>query len=252
MNIEFVPATKDSAKARIVLDGPSGSGKTYTALAIACHLAHLDGGVPAVIDTEHGSASKYLGLNGWKFDRYNAQTYSPESLTEALGVASGKGYPVVVIDSWSHYWNGVDGMLEQVDRKTAASRSNSSYSSGWKDMAPVERRMVEAIVAYPGHVIATLRVRTEYAMEKDERGKTKPVKIGMKPQQRENFEYEFDVAASLDLENTLTVTKTRVPMLRQAVIPEPGIELATTIADWLAEGEEVRGPLAYRDRKSVV
>src|SRR6266536_4075722 len=60
----FTPATRTSTKARIALCGPSGSGKTWTALT----LAHALGEHIAVIDTERGSASKYAGVNGWKFD----------------------------------------------------------------------------------------------------------------------------------------------------------------------------------------
>lgn len=60
----FQPATKRQAKLRLALDGPSGSGKTYSALAIAAALGERI----ALIDTEHGSASKYAGdpcrLNG--------------------------------------------------------------------------------------------------------------------------------------------------------------------------------------------
>lgn len=249
MTIEFVPATKDACKARIALAGPSGSGKTYTALMLGCWLAGDEGTRLAVVDTERGSASKYKGLNGWQFDRFNPQTFSPEKLTEALAVAAGSNHGVVLVDSWSHYWMGVEGMLEQVDKRTAASRSGSSYSSGWKDMAPVERRMVDAIVSYPGHVIVTLRVKTEYVLETDEKsGKKKPVKVGMKPQQRDGLEYEFDLVGDLDHQNNLTVSKTRIPMLNGAVLHQPGEELAVTIRDWLAEGEDVPGPLLYRSK----
>jgi len=242
MAIKFAPATRAAAKARIALAGPSGSGKTYTGLSLACRLADR----VAVIDTERGSASKYVGLNGWNFDTLAPDSFSPQSLTEALAVAAGEGYGCVLVDSLSHYWMGVDGMLEQVDRKTSASRSTASFSSGWKDMAPVERRMLDALVSYPGHVIATLRVKTEYVIEQNDRGKSVPRKVGLKPIQREGLEYEFDVIGDLDLDNTLTVSKTRIPMLHGATITRPGPELAETVRDWLADGVETVGPLAYR------
>lgn len=242
MAVKFTPATRSAAKARIALVGPSGSGKTYTGLSMACRLAER----VAVIDTERGSASKYVGLNGWAFDTLAPDSFSPQSLTEALAIAAGEGYGCVLVDSLSHYWMGVDGMLEQVDRKTSASRSTASFSSGWKDMAPVERRMLDALVSYPGHVIATLRVKTEYVIEQNDRGKSVPRKVGLKPIQREGLEYEFDVIGDLDLDNTLTVSKTRIPMLHGAVILKPGPELGETIRDWLADGVETVGPLAYR------
>lgn len=240
MTVQFLPATRAAVKARIALAGPSGSGKTYTALSLASRLGERI----AVIDTERGRASLYSGLNGWSFDTLNPQSFSPQSLTEALGVASGAEYDVVVVDSLSHYWMGVDGMLEQADRKA---KGGNSFS-GWKEVRPDERRMLDALASFPGHVIVTLRVKTEYVIEDNERGKKVPRKVGMKPEQREGIEYEFDVVGDLDLDNTLTVSKTRVPMLHGQVITKPGPEVGETIRDWLADGEEVEGPLSYRAR----
>ena len=51
----FRKAVKHDAKLRLALAGPGGSGKTYTLLKLATEL----GGRIAVVDTEHGSASKY-------------------------------------------------------------------------------------------------------------------------------------------------------------------------------------------------
>lgn len=238
MTIQFVAATRAASNARIALDGPSGSGKTYTALTLATRLSDK----VAVIDTERGRASLYVGVNGWHFDTLSPQAFSPQSLTESLAVAGGNGYGCVVVDSFSHYWMGVDGMLEQADKRA----KNGNSFSGWKEARPDERRMLDALASYPGHVIVTLRVKTEYVIEENERGKKVPRKVGMKPEQREGIEYEFDVVGDLDLDNTLTISKTRIPMLHGQVIAKPGPEVAETIADWLADGEDVPGPLAYR------
>jgi hypothetical protein len=239
MAVQFTPATRSAAKARIALAGPSGSGKTYTGLSLACRLAER----VAVIDTERGSASKYVGLNGWKFDTLAPNSFSPTSLTEALAVAGGEGYGCVLVDSLSHYWMGVDGMLEQVDRRA----KGGNNFSGWKEARPDERRMIDALVSYPGHVIVTLRVKTEYVIEQNDRGKSVPRKVGLRPEQREGIEYEFDVIGDLDLDNTLTVSKTRIPMLHGATIVKPGPELGETIRDWLADGVETAGPISYRE-----
>lgn len=240
MSIEFVPATRDAAKARIALAGPSGSGKTYTALALATRLSDKVG----VIDTERGRASLYVGINGWEFATLNPQSFSPTSLTESLAVAASKGIGCIVVDSLSHYWMGVDGMLEQADRKA----KNGNSFSGWKEVRPDERRMLDALASYPGHVIVTLRVKTEYVIEENERGKKVPRKVGMRPEQREGIEYEFDLVGDLDLDNVLSVSKTRIPPLSRAVITEPGPELADTVAAWLSDGEAVDGPMEYREQ----
>lgn len=126
----FTPATRTATRARIALAGPSGSGKTWTGLALATAL----GEKVAVIDTERGSASKYVGVNGWQFDTVAPSSFAPEALTGLLAEAGQDGYDVLMLDSWSHYWMGVDGMLEQVDRRA----KNGNNFSGWKEVRPDE------------------------------------------------------------------------------------------------------------------
>lgn len=240
MTIVFKPATREASYARIALTGPSGSGKTYTALSLAHGLADK----VAVVDTERGSASKYVGLNGWKFDTLQPDTFSPRSLVDILAAASANEYDCIIIDSLSHYWMGVDGMLEQADRH--AVRGNTF--AGWKEVRPDERRMIDALVSYPGHVIVTMRSKTEYVIEDNERGKKTPRKVGMKPEQREGIEYEFDLVGDLDYDNTLTVSKSRIHTLAKAIVPLPGDELAAQISGWLSEGEKVPTVAEYRKR----
>jgi DNA polymerase III delta prime subunit len=236
----FKPATREASNARIALSGPSGSGKTYTALALATALSER----VAVIDTERGSASKYVGLNGWQFDTVQPDSFSPLSLVDLLGEAAGGEYGCVVVDSLSHYWMGVDGMLEQADRRAR----NGNTFSGWKEVRPEERRMIDALVAFPGHVVVTMRSKTEYVIEENERGKKAPRKVGLKPEQRDGIEYEFDVVGDLDHDNTLTVVKSRIHTLAKAVIPMPGEELAHQISEWLSEGDKVPTVAEYRKR----
>lgn len=240
MTLTFKPATREAAFARIALTGPSGAGKTYTALALATALSDNVG----FIDTERGSASKYVGLNGWQFQTVQPDKYAPLSLVETLGVAAGAEFGCVVIDSFSHYWMGVDGMLEQVDNRA----HGSNTFSGWKEVRPEERRMIDALVAYPGHVIVTMRSKTEYVIEENDRGKKVPRKVGMKPEQREGIEYEFDLVGDMDLDNTLTVVKSRIHTLAKALIPLPGDELAAEILSWLSDGEKIPTAREYRQR----
>jgi hypothetical protein len=244
MTIEFLPATRANTKARIALTGPSGAGKTYTGLTLGCHIAEREGGRLAVIDTERGKSQLYKGLNGWDFDVYTPTSFSPASLIETLGVVAGGGWPVCLLDSWSHYWFSVDGMLDQVDKRT---QGGNSFGSGWKAMRPEERRMMDALVSAPFHMIVTLRVKTEYVVVENDRGKKEPKKIGLKPEQRDNVEYEFDVIGDMDMDSTLTVSKTRVPPLSGAAIPKPGTEFADTIVDWLADGEDMLTAEHFRE-----
>jgi hypothetical protein len=226
----FTKATKKAAKARIALAGPSGSGKTFTALRFATVL----GPRTALIDTEHRSASKYA--DQFDFDTLPLDRYDPHVLIEALAAAGQAAYDVAIVDSLSHFWMGTDGMLEQVDRAAKRVASGNSFG-GWKEMRPVERQMIEAMLAFPGHVIVTMRTKTEWVVEQNDRGKSVPRKIGTKPEQREGIEYEFDIVGDLDLENELIVSKTRCPVLSGAVVKKPGDDFARTILAWLDDGE---------------
>jgi len=232
----FTKATKKASKGRIAIDGPSGSGKTWTSLTIAQTL----GGRVALIDTEHGSASKYADL--FQFDTLHLHRYSPQILIDALAAAGTAGYDVAVVDSLSHFWMGTDGMLEQVDK--AAKRSGGHGMSGWKEMRPVERQMVEALLAFPGHVICTLRVKTDWVEGENARGKRQMMKVGTKAEQREGLEYEFDLVASMDLANELTVVKSRCPALSGEIVARPGVAFAETFKKWLDDGETA-GPSPY-------
>lgn len=240
MSLTFTPATKEEAKARIALTGPSGSGKTYTALLLGTAL----GDKVAIIDTERGSASKYA--DEFTFSKLNMQSFEPAALVEALAVAAVAGFGVIIVDSLTHFWSGSGGMLEQVDAAAKRGYGGNSFG-GWKEARPMERRMIDALVSYPGHVIVTMRSKTDYVIEEDQRGRKIPRKVGLKPEQREGIEYEFDIVGDLDHENTLVVNKSRARTIAGRVIPKPGADFAEDIAAWLGKGEPALDANTYRD-----
>lgn len=228
--IQFTKATKKQSKLRMALIGPSGSGKTYTALKVGTGL----GGKIAVIDTERGSASKYADL--FEFDTLNLETFSPLTYVEAIKAADAAGYDVLVIDSLSHAWMGKEGALEQVDKAAKRSQSGNSYTA-WRDVTPMHNALIDAMLQSRCHIIGTMRTKTEYVIEQNERGKSVPKKIGLAPVQRDGLEYEFDVVGDMDAENNFVVSKTRCPALAGAVIQKPGQEVADTLKAWLSDGE---------------
>lgn len=228
----FTKATKTKARLRLALIGPSGSGKTYSALSIAKGF----GGKLALIDTEHGSASKYADL--FDFDTQELSSFSPEAYIAAIDEAAKAGYDVLVIDSLSHAWMGKDGILESVDRVTKASRSNNAYTTGWRDATPRHNALVEALVQSPLHLIVTMRAKTAYVMEVNDRGKSEPKKVGMEAIQRDGLEYEFDVVGDLTLDLDLHVSKSRCPGLTGSVINKPDASLALTLEAWLTDGAD--------------
>jgi len=229
MKFEIKKATKKAAKLRAAFIGLSGGGKTWKSLALATALGQRI----VVIDTERGSASKYA--NDFAFDVLELETFAPATYVEAIGACVAEGYEVIVIDSLSHAWMGKDGALETVDK--IAKRQGGGSFNAWRDVTPMHNALVDTILRANAHVIVTMRAKTEFVQEKDERsGKTVVRKVGLAAVQRDGMEYEFDVVADVDQEHNAIITKTRCSALADAVIPPQSDALARTLKTWLTDG----------------
>jgi KaiC/GvpD/RAD55 family RecA-like ATPase len=152
---------------RLAISGPSGSGKTYTLLRIATEL----GGPIALVDTERGSAEKYADL--FEFDTLPLESFSPDLVPQLIETAVAQGYRALIIDSFSHFWSGTDGELDQVDKMKRRMRDNGF--AAWNEVTPKHNRMIDAMLGAPLHILVGMRVKTEWVTELDERtGKSKP------------------------------------------------------------------------------
>lgn len=239
-------ARREQRPLRIAIMGPSGAGKTLSALLIAHELCRILGykNPPGVIDSESGSASTYTGatvggigpLRYTRIDLTNARgQYSPENYAKALDAHAAAGTPVCIVDSLSHAWAGPGGILDFVDRQDGASK----FSSGWKKATPIQHELLRKLMNYPGHLVVTLRVKSEYVIEENAKGKKEPRKVGLAAVQREGMEYEFDVVLDMNTEQIATVAKARAlnfPMGR--IFDRPGAEVARLLADWYLEADE--------------
>ncbi len=78
-----------------------------------------------------------------------------------------------------------------------------------------------------------MRSKTEYVVKTIE-GKSVPQKLGMAPIQRADVEYEFDIYADMDADNTMIIQKSRCRALSGQIIPKPDADLAEVIRTWLA------------------
>jgi hypothetical protein len=230
--MQFTKATRQKARLRLALTGPSGSGKTWGALLLASGL----GGKIAVIDTERESASLYSHLTD--FDTLNlGAPFTPERYIEAIKAAEAAGYDTLIIDSITHEWSGVGGCLEEVDRIARAKYKGNSWSA-WNDVTPRHRALLDAILHSPMHIIVTLRSKTETA-QTEENGRKKVVKLGMKAEQRDGFEYEMTVVLDLIHDgNFATATKDRTGLFSTASPAPITAETGAQLKEWLEAGAE--------------
>ncbi len=181
----FVDAERTQLYLRCALFGPSGSGKTMTALRMAKGIAEKLGVPFAVIDTEARSATKYADRFAFKVDNLEKKTI--DHYLASMDEARKAGYKVLVIDSLSHGWRE---LTEEVDRITQSSNSKNSLLS-WGKVGPKQKRFIDAILNYPGHIIVTMRSKTEWVIGTGENGKIAAEKLGLAPEQGKGIEYEF-------------------------------------------------------------
>ena len=235
----FKRATKAQAKLRAAFFGPSGAGKTYSALRVATGM----GGAIAFIDTEGAvherpdgsveeisSASKYA--DRFEFDVLNLRDKSIDGYVEAISKAAAAGYQILVIDSMTHAWQE---LTAEVDRLAKAKYKGNTWSA-WSEGTPLQRRLVGAILGFPGHVIATMRSKTEWTTV-DNNGKKTPQRVGLAPEQGKGVEYEFDLLVEISTEHIANVIKDRTGKFQDKLIEKPDEKFGKALAAWLADGE---------------
>lgn len=243
---KFKKATKFESKLRMAINGPSGSGKTFTSLTIASVLADYDGRI-ALVDTEHGSASKYA--SEFNFDVLELEPpFHPDRFIEAINDAQKEGYAVLVIDSLSHAWMGSGGLLEVVDQIGKKYKGNS-YAA-WGEGTPIQNRLIDTIIRCNMHLIVTMRSKEDYVLV-ERNGKQVPQKIGMSPVQRNDMSYEYDVVMDMDIDNTGIISKTRCSALTGKIFTKPGNEVATILSEWL-KGEPIKTDGQVTEKRQLI
>lgn len=227
---EIHRATKRRAKLRLGMSGPAGSGKTYSALLIAGGL----GGRIGMIDTEHGSGDLYADLLPEGYDVLQlTPPYTPARYVEAIHALEDAGVQTIIVDSLTHAWTGEGGSLDRQGK--IADKSGNSWQA-WRQVTPEHNALVEALLQSKCHIIATMRAKTEYVQEKDERtGRQTVRKIGLAPIMRDGIEYEFTTFLELDLHHMAFAGKDRTRLFDGSIF-KPDLETGRQLLSWLDAG----------------
>lgn len=221
----FRKAERKRAKLRLALYGITNSGKSYAALAIATGM----GGKIAVIDTESGRGDLHAGKFDYDIMRLDAP-FHPSKYVNAIKKAEEAGYDILIIDSLSHAWSGEGGVLSVVDQ------SGNNKFGGWKDATPLHNSLIDTITQSKMHIIVTMRAKTEWALELNEKGKHAPRKVGLGFVQRDGVDYEFTVVMQMSPEKNMAfVEKDNTENYNQQSI-KPSPEMGKKFIAWLNEG----------------
>ncbi|MCX6872104.1 MAG: ATP-binding protein [Verrucomicrobia bacterium] len=197
----FRKATREKVFLKLAITGPSGSGKTYSALRLARGLVGPSGKI-APIDTENRSASLYA--DRFDFDSLEiAPPFDNEKFVDGVSAAVEAKYGAIVIDSASHFWEGILDYKDKLDQ-----RGGNSYTN-WKIAGEKFGGVIKAVLQSPTHVICCMRSKMDYVQEKDDRGKTQIKKVGLAPIMRDGIEYEFTTVFDVALNHQAAVSKDR-------------------------------------------
>lgn len=221
---------------RECLMAPTGGGKTLGALATAANL--FDGSLAiTLLDTEYERGKLYADAVALASYRVLEDNFSPEAYIAEIDEIEAE-FPggVLIIDSVSHEWNGSRGVLEIVDSKGGGN---------WKEGTPRHNGFVDRLMRLQMHLIVCCRSKMKWDYSTGSDGKRKQEKLGIGPEQRDNFLYNFDVVGDIDASTHLTTFTNRcrplvdrtfnlVPDLDDLKAPN---EVAGIITTWLSEGD---------------
>jgi hypothetical protein len=222
-------ASRKKAKIRLGLSAVSGGGKTYSALLIAKGLAHGDFTKVAVIDTENGSADLYSHLGSYNVFTLKAP-FTPEKYIEAIKICENAKMEVIIVDSITHEWDGVGGILNIADSMTGNSYTN------WAKITPRHNAFIQSILQSDCHMITTVRRKQDYEMTTNSNGKLVPQKVGLKEVTREGFEYELTVNLELDTKHNASCSKDRTGLFVGKPDFVPTEETGKLLLEWCESG----------------
>lgn len=225
---------------RKLLMAPTGGGKTLGALATAANL--FEGTLPIVLlDTEYERGKLYADYVDLADYRVLEDDYSPESYIKEIDEIEAE-FPgaILVIDSVTHEWNGANGILTIVDKGSGGN---------WKEGTPRHEKFVNRLMRLQMHLIVCCRSKMKYEYSVVD-GKRKQEKLGIGPEQRDNFLYNFDVVGDIDAQtHQVTYTNRCRPLVDKTFNLVPDLddlrapnEVADILTKWLSEGDPPTPP----------
>ncbi|TWK44754.1 hypothetical protein CHCC20347_1474 [Bacillus paralicheniformis] len=241
-------AQREKEKAIVGFIGPSGSGKTAGALLVAYGMmreAYPDASDKevwskiGVVDTEHRRAKLYANLqfDDVRIGSFKHIDFTPPYTTEryqmALEAIKEAGAEVVIIDSLSHNWAGEGGIVE----KHGEMQGNSFQN--WGKLAPETTKLIKTLTQNDVHILATLRTKTEYVVEPNSEGKMAPRKVGTKPVQKDEMEYEFMLNFNIGIDHLAETSKDNTRMFEGSSF-KLNPEIGRKLYQWLELGIDVK------------
>lgn len=235
MTLQIKRATRVGVRPLIGLYSESGCGKSLSSLYVARGIAGPDGKI-VMVDSESGRGSLYADVVPGGYDVIEiTQPFSPKTYIEAIEAVEQSGAAIGIIDSASHEWEGIGGVLDQAAEIEAKSGKPGLHI--WRtpklEHAKFMLRMLQSSIPW----IVCLRAKYKSRQTKNAQGKTEIVKDeATSPIQADDFIFEMTAHAEILQNHTIILTKCSHPELRKC-FPEDkkaplSIEHGELIAKW--------------------
>jgi len=168
----------------------------------------------------------------FEFDVVELDEQKIDNYIGFINDAEKEKYDVLIIDSMTHAWQE---LLQDVE-KIAQTQFKGNTWSAWSKGTPKQKSLVDALLGFNGHIIATMRSKTEWTLSEGSNGKTKPTRVGLAPEQGKGIEYEFDLLMEITPEHYGTILKDRTGKFQDKIIEKPDEKFGKQLAEWLNDG----------------
>lgn len=233
----------------IGISGGSGSGKTYSALALARGIAaELGGeGAPvAFVDTENRRGLHYRAAFPEITEHYmdfgpmdangNMVGYPPERWISLLDRVEQSEARAVVIDSFTHAWEGINGVLElQAEIVSALGEGEQNNIRGWAKIKSRYRKLINRIIQSSIPIILCTRAKPVLMKRQKEGGQWVEVPIGKVKTRRKDIPWDVAADGELIFEMTAMVILDH----EHPGLPKYQVKVADQFKRFLPPGEPI-------------
>lgn len=226
--------------ARAFLMGPTSAGKSRAAFELASRM--FGGALPITyINTERDREKLYadryayslINLAGLGTGPANTELV-PELFNQALDLAEQRNPGgIYIIDSASHEWSAILSMSDRF--------------RDWGTLTPRHDSFVLRMQQCDAHIIVCCRAKMKYEQTSDNDVRL----IGLGPEQRPNFQYEFNLVGTLEVTSHEVSWSGHVdPLMGQTHnMLQDAQHVADTYTRWLSEGVAVEPARAASEQE---
>lgn len=250
--LNFRDATRQQAKASILIEGLSGRGKSGLALLLGYALSGKDWTKVFAVDTENRSLDLFEGINMSngakcepfkKVDLLPAHGFAPSNYLMCKENAIAAGGEVIINDSITHMWQQEGGVLDLVSNiQMKDSKRYNNYTAWGAPEVKAEKQAIYNVVRDARiHVISTVRVKEKFEINSDHT----LTSLGEQEQQMPDLKYEPDLVLHMmkagamnGTPPTAKVIKSRYAILQEGEVYQFTDAIIDSLIDYLHKGTD--------------